>query len=196
MRRHAFATAGEPETVGGGRRDRDRGAHRSRQHPLRLGPPRRRAWDGCRSAGRRRCRSRSPRSHPPAVSVRKATPVAPAHSGSVGAVVAAEVTEPGGAEQRVAGGVGDDVTVGVAAGPTARRTNIEPGHPHGVTGLESMDVVPMPTRTVHLSAGSRSRRSPTFLWARARSAPDWLCLPRSVAAKVPARCRDSMLLVR
>ena len=52
-----------------------------------------------------------------AVSASSAAPAAPAHCGSDGAEVAAEVAEARGRQQRVAGGVGRDVAVGVAGQP-------------------------------------------------------------------------------
>ena len=50
----------------------------------------------------------------------------PGPAGVGGAVVAAQVAQPGRAEQRVAGGVGHDVAVGVALGPDGLVDEEEP----------------------------------------------------------------------
>ena len=68
------------------------------------------------------------------------TPEAPAHCGSVGAEDRAEVAEPGGGEQRVAGGVRGDVAVGVpgAAGGLVRE--VQPGQVQRPARLERVHV--------------------------------------------------------
>ncbi len=114
-------------------------------------PPRprrggRRAGAGCRSPGRRRCRSRSRRRAPGARSRRAGPyPTAPAHAGSDVPKLLPEVAEAGGGEQRVAGGVGGDVGVGVAL--EALRL-VGPGQPGevavGTPSTRRCTSVPMP----------------------------------------------------
>ena len=74
-----------------------------------------------------------------AASPRSRTPEAPDHSGSLVPNCEPEVAEPGGREQRVGGGVRDDVGVGVPgqadlAGPE------EAAEPQGALGVEGVDV--------------------------------------------------------
>ena len=129
-----------PEPVGGGAGDGDRRADRRRRAPA--GPPSRRlpilgrlpiTWiETLPTAKPARAQPAGGLGEQRRPRRRRPTPAG-------GAEVAAQITEPGGAEQRVAGGVRGDVGVGVPGQPGLAGPE-QPGHPARPRRLERVHV--------------------------------------------------------
>ena len=145
----ALAAAGEAEPVGGGRRDGDRGADGRGQRGLGLGAARAEPRAGCRSPGPRRCRSRSrpPRTRRGGLGEQGAPRRRRPTAGSAVPKLRAQVAEPRGGQQRVAGGVrGDVARRSGPRGPAARRARPARPGAAGTPSTRRWTSVPMPTR--------------------------------------------------
>src|SRR4051794_11390969 len=158
-RREALAPPGEAETVAGGRAEADAGSReRSGQRRLGVGAP---GPDARRVADDLHGDVPDPEAGPlhPQVGLGQQRGTGRAGPGGVArAEVGAEVTEPRGAEQRVAGGMGRDVAVGVA-GQSVDALPQQPRDPALATGFEGVhvDADPHPRQlTVHAGPPRRA----------------------------------------
>src|SRR4051794_31630601 len=99
---HSLAAAGESESVGGGRRDGDRSSDRARQQLLRLTATGREAWSVADQLHGDVADLEACRADPDGGLGQEGDPARSAPLRTVGAVVAAEITQSRGGQQRVA----------------------------------------------------------------------------------------------